>query len=115
MSSIIETEPWGEPDQPHFMNACAEIETDLSPLALLQACKETEQALGRTPSRRWGPRAIDVDILLYGEFIFHSPELSIPHPLMHERAFVLAPLNEIAPDAMHPTLHKTIRDLLESL
>jgi 2-amino-4-hydroxy-6-hydroxymethyldihydropteridine diphosphokinase len=98
VSSFLRTEPWGEPDQPGFLNAVAEIRTGLEPLALLQALKQLETTMGRVPSYRWGPRLIDLDIILYGERAVDLPGLKIPHPQYRERPFVLIPLREIAPD-----------------
>jgi 2-amino-4-hydroxy-6-hydroxymethyldihydropteridine diphosphokinase len=98
VSSFLGTEPWGATDQPCFLNAVAEIRTQLEPLPLLQALKQLESELGRVPSYQWGPRAIDLDIILYGERVVDLPGLRIPHPRYHEREFVMAPLREIAPE-----------------
>jgi 2-amino-4-hydroxy-6-hydroxymethyldihydropteridine diphosphokinase len=114
-SSLYETEPWGVKDQPLFINMAIEIETGLSPRELLKMLKETEQEIGRKTSSRWGPRIIDLDILLFNTDVVEEDNLSIPHPLMHERDFVLNPLSEIAPDAEHPVLHKSIRELAMQL
>jgi len=111
-SSLYETDPVGETDQPAFLNAAAGVETTLSPRELLGLIREIEEAIGRTPTYRWGPREIDIDILLYDDIIIDEEGLTIPHPRMHERAFVLVPLLEIAPEAVHPVQGKTIRDLL---
>ncbi len=111
ISSIYETEPWGYTDQPRFLNAVCGGETDLSPQELLKAVKMIELLGGREPTFRYGPRAIDIDILLYGEVVIDQENLSIPHAHLHERDFVLAPLNEIAPKAFHPKLDKTIEAL----
>lgn len=94
-SRLYASKPWGEPDQPDFCNAAVLLDTDLAPLDLLRALKALEAELGRLPSRHWGPRAIDLDILLYGDAPFEHPELQIPHPRLHERAFALAPLAEL--------------------
>jgi 2-amino-4-hydroxy-6-hydroxymethyldihydropteridine diphosphokinase len=99
-------------DQPLFLNMAIEIETALSPRELLKTLKEMEKEIGREPTSRWGPRIIDLDILLFNADVVDEDNLSIPHPLMHERDFVLKPLSEIAPDAEHPVLHKSIRELM---
>jgi 2-amino-4-hydroxy-6-hydroxymethyldihydropteridine diphosphokinase len=111
-SSMIETEPWGVADQPCFINMAVEAETDLAPERLFAVLKDIEAAMGRTAAVRWGPRVIDLDILFYDEMVLETEELKIPHPLLHERDFVLLPLVEIAPEKVHPVLGKTIRDLL---
>jgi 2-amino-4-hydroxy-6-hydroxymethyldihydropteridine diphosphokinase len=98
VSSLFRTPPWGKTDQPDFLNACAEIATNLPPLALLALCLDAERALKRERRERWGPRIVDIDILVYGQQTVHEAGLDIPHPRMLERAFVLAPLAEIAPD-----------------
>ena len=98
VSSFLSTEPWGATDQPRYLNAVAEIRTELEPLPLLHALKQLESELGRVPTYRWGPRAIDFDILLYGERVADLPELRIPHPHYREREFVMVPLREIAPE-----------------
>jgi len=101
-SSFIETDPVGGPEgQPKFVNAAVAVDTTLSPRELLGACQEVERALGRErgPDEvRWGPRTIDIDILLYGDKVIREPDLRIPHPRMHEREFVLVPLAQIAPE-----------------
>lgn len=110
-SSIIETEPWGVEDQPKFINMAVEIETDLAPEELLSLLKGIEFEIGRSPAERWGPREIDLDILLYDNLIRKTPELEIPHPQISKREFVLKPLSEIAPEKIHPVLKKSIKDL----
>ena len=97
-SSLYATPPWGVEDQPDFVNACALVETDLPPLELLSACKDLEVALGRVPGERWGPRLIDLDVLWMDGVSLESERLTLPHPRMTERAFVLVPLAEIAPE-----------------
>lgn len=94
-SRVIETEPWGVADQPPFLNQVVEVNWDASPRALLNAVKAVERAGGRTPAPRWGPRAIDIDILLFGETHLDEADLVIPHPHIAERAFVLASLEEL--------------------
>lgn len=114
-SSIYETEPWGAKDQPMFINVAVEAETEKEPLELLETLKHIESDMGRQDSYRWGPRIIDLDILLYNDIVMNAPNLRIPHPLMHQREFILMPLSEIAPDKVHPVLKKTIRELLSGL
>ena len=98
LSTIRETEPWGYADQPHFLNAVAELETDLPPRALLDRLLEVERELGRTRSEpRFGPRTIDLDLLLYGRETVNEPGLRVPHPRLHERRFALEPLAELDP------------------
>lgn len=97
-SAIVETEPWGEPDQPMFMNMVIALDTALSPVELLHAVKRIEEEMGRRPSYRYGPRLIDIDILLMGDEAVHTDELELPHPRMTERDFVMKPLEQIAPD-----------------
>ena len=99
-SSSYRTPPWGVEDQPDFVNACLVVDTSLSPHALLEHAQRVEQALGRDRAKdqRWGPRTIDIDILAYGNVTLDEPRLTLPHPRMMERAFVLVPLAEIAPD-----------------
>lgn len=116
-SSIYETEPWGITDQPNFLNLVAAFETTLPPVDLLVACKSVEDRVGRTASYRWGPRLIDVDILLYGERVvdLSEPDLQIPHPRITQRAFVLVPLAEISPDCVVPPGGPTVQRLLEQV
>jgi 2-amino-4-hydroxy-6-hydroxymethyldihydropteridine diphosphokinase len=107
-SSNYETEPEGGGTQPPFINAALEIKTKLSPHKLLEACQEIETTLGREREIEWGPRTIDIDILLYSGEIISDDKLQVPHPLMHERLFVLRPLRDIAPHLIHPVLEKSI-------
>lgn len=114
-SSIYETAPWGFIDQPAFLNQVLEVETDLFPLDLLNAVKDLEVTLGRRPTFLYGPRQIDIDILLYADLYLDLPGLVIPHPHLAERAFVLVPLAELAPGLVHPVYRQTIQALLENV
>jgi len=117
VSSFHDTEPVGYLDQPRFLNAAALLETKLPPLELLHALLAIEKAMGRdrataTPK---GPRIIDLDLLLFGNTVLQTPELTLPHPALHERAFVLAPLAEIAPNTQHPVLHRSMGEFLAAV
>lgn len=101
-SRVYETDPIGGVEQPDFLNAVIEVETDLSARDLLAACRDLETELGRVREVRWGPRTIDVDLLVYDELEIDEPDLVVPHPRMHERAFVLIPLLELEPEPMLP-------------
>ena len=114
VSSLYHTAPVGFTAQGWFLNAVARLSTTLSPPALLSVTQATEQRLGRTPAPRWGPRVIDLDILLYDALEIHTPDLTIPHAALHERAFVLVPLHELAPDLQLPS-RVWVRDLLAAL
>lgn len=98
VSSVYRTPPWGKLDQPDFLNCAAAVATRRDPRALLDLCLQTERALKRVRAERWGPRTVDLDVLVYGDRAVHEPGLAIPHPRMAERAFVMVPLAEIAPD-----------------
>ena len=115
MSSLYATEPVGKIDQGWFLNQVVEMETAFAPQELLRCLKGIEAKLGRTRQERWGPRTVDLDILLYGNIQIEQADLKIPHPRMHRRAFVLIPLVEIAPLAKHPELQKTAEELLSEL
>jgi 2-amino-4-hydroxy-6-hydroxymethyldihydropteridine diphosphokinase len=113
-SAIYETEPWGFRAKGEFLNLVVKIQTELSPHDLLDKILNIETLLGRIrKKKRYSSRIIDIDILLYGDLIIHEPDLKIPHPLLHERKFVLVPLCEIAPDLIHPVLKKSFSSLLE--
>lgn len=114
-SPVYETPPWGLTEQPAFLNMVVEAETGLPPLDLLSHLKRLETQLGRLPAVRYGPRLIDIDILFYDDLVLDSPGLTIPHPRLHERAFVLVPLADLAPDLVHPRLGQTLRDLLAAV
>jgi len=112
VSHCYETEPVGVTDQPMFLNLAAEIETDLAPLELLNAVKNIEGRLGRKPSSKWAPRVIDIDIILWGDTMMDSERMALPHKEFRNRAFVLAPLAEIAPDARDPVSGLSVRELV---
>jgi 2-amino-4-hydroxy-6-hydroxymethyldihydropteridine diphosphokinase len=113
-SHIYETPPWGYEDQPLFLNQVLKAQTFLEPEPLLKHLKRLEIALGRKPSFRNGPRLIDIDILLYDNLVLNTPALTIPHPHMHERGFVLLPMMDIAPDLIHPVIQKSVREIIVS-
>ncbi len=117
VSRLIETAPQGPPGQGPYLNGAAAIDTALSPRGLLEALQAIEAAHGRDRARevRWGPRTLDLDLLLYGDIVLDQGDLTVPHPRMHERAFVLAPLAEIAPHAVHPVLRQTSASLYATL
>lgn len=115
VSSFYETEPVDFTAQPWFVNCALALETDQSPKALMRAMLRIELEMGRQRMENKGPRIIDIDILLYDDLIVDSDDLTIPHPAMHERRFVLEPLVEIAPAAKHPLLHKTVAELRDEL
>lgn len=118
VSSLYETEPVADPGDPGsrwFLNGVVRLETDLVPSRLLAVCREIERGLDRGEDRQHGPRTMDLDLLLYGTQVIREPGLEIPHPRLHRRRFVLAPLAELVPDSRHPTLNRTIRELLDAL
>ncbi len=114
VSSIYETASWGNTDQPAYLNQVLEINTELSSKELLAVCLEVEKELGRTRNIKWENRLIDIDILFFNTEIIDLPELKIPHPLLHQRAFVLKPLNEIASEYLHPILKQSVKQLFEN-
>lgn len=113
VSSYRETDPVGRTDQPKFLNAVAEVDTTLGPEALLDRLLEIERDLGRVRGERWGPRTIDLDLLLYGDRVIRTPRLTVPHPRMTERRFVLEPIAELAPDLIVPGTGRTVAALLQ--
>jgi 2-amino-4-hydroxy-6-hydroxymethyldihydropteridine diphosphokinase len=113
-SSVYETEPYGNTAQEKFLNAVAEIETTLDPPRLMGEVKRIEKLLGRTASERWGPREIDIDILVYDGLVHSGDGLEVPHPDMERRKFVLVPLREIAPDLVHPVNGMTVTEMADA-
>jgi len=114
-SAIYKTDAWGVTDQPNFLNLILKGKTKLSPKELLKEIKRIEKEIGRKPTKKWGPRVIDIDILFYDKKVFKSNVLTIPHPQLHKRAFVLIPLKEIAPRLIHPLIKKTVSQMLNNL
>ena len=115
VSGFHETEPVGYTEQAKFINAAAKVDTTLTAHELLAVCMRIETELGRVKTIIWGPRTIDLDILLYGDEVIDTDDLKVPHPLMHAREFVLVPLCEVAPEAYHPVLGKTAKEMLGEL
>jgi 2-amino-4-hydroxy-6-hydroxymethyldihydropteridine diphosphokinase len=115
VSPIYSTPPWGVTDQPDFFNCCVSARTNKSPLAVLSTIKRIEKKIGRQETFRWGPRLIDIDLLFYDNIIFDADVLTIPHPGIVGRAFVLVPLADIAPKLVHPQSGKTVRELLTAV
>jgi 2-amino-4-hydroxy-6-hydroxymethyldihydropteridine diphosphokinase len=107
----FETDPVGGPPQGPFLNACVLLETDLDPRQMLAALRAVEAGASRVRQERWGPRTLDLDLLLHGDTLLEEPDLTVPHPRMLERAFVLIPAAELAPDLVHPGLGRTLGDL----
>lgn len=114
-SSLYLTEPWGYKEQDDFINAVIKIETSLSPLNLLSILQSVEKKLGKKKNGKWGPRTIDLDILFYNNQTLESPQLTIPHPLLHQRGFVLIPLKEIDHHLIHPLFNQTVSQLVDRL
>jgi len=114
-SSVYETQPVGYKDQPWFLNMVLELETTLEPLNLLELLLSIENQMGRKRNQKFGPRNIDLDLLFYDDIVLNSDTLTLPHPRMHERKFILVPLVEIAPQVIHPLKKKSIEELLEEL
>ena len=114
-SSIYKTPPWGYTSQPTFLNQVCKVETDLQPFDLLELLKNVEKQLGRRATFLYGPRTIDLDILFYNDLTLESAELTIPHPRIEERAFVLVPLADIDPELKHPKNGKTVEEMLSDL
>ena len=114
-SSIYETQSWGKTDEPNYLNQVIQLKTDLTPQTVLQKVLHVESVLGRKREEKWGSRTIDIDILFYGSQVICETGLNIPHPQLHNRMFTLAPLNEIAPDFIHPILKKSIFELKNEL
>jgi 2-amino-4-hydroxy-6-hydroxymethyldihydropteridine diphosphokinase len=114
-SPVYETPPWGLTDQPNFLNMALKGETTLTPVELLDHLKHLETDLGRLPAVRWGPRRIDMDILFYDGLVLDTPGLTIPHPHLHERAFVLVPLADLDPDFVHPVFGRSVHKMLAAV
>lgn len=115
ISKFYLTKPWGMTEQDDFLNAAVKMHTFLDPQKLLKGIKKIEREMGRVHIERWGPRIIDIDIIMYGNLIWESPNLTIPHKYMHQREFVLKPLMDIASDVLHPIYNLSIADLYKNL
>ena len=115
LSAVYETPPWGNEDQNAFLNMAVIYSTNIKPAVVLDSILHLERDLGRVRQEKWGPRLIDIDVLFYGNMVYQSDILEIPHPYLQDRKFVLEPLNEIAPDFKHPLLEKKVSELLEIL
>jgi 2-amino-4-hydroxy-6-hydroxymethyldihydropteridine diphosphokinase len=115
VSSLYDTDPVGEVEQPAFLNAVAWLETELTPRELLWNLLLIEQRMGRVRAQKWGPRKIDLDLLFHGATVLEEPDLVVPHPEAHKRAFVLAPLVELDPDFVHPVTNETVAKTLRRL
>lgn len=115
LSSIYETAPWGVTDQPDFLNMCLAATTDLTPHDLLRRCQQIEAEMGRQKTIRYGPRLIDIDLLFYDDLLLDDETLTLPHPRLHERDFVLVPLADIAPELRHPRIGKTVAEMVQGL
>ncbi|MCL6576400.1 2-amino-4-hydroxy-6-hydroxymethyldihydropteridine diphosphokinase [Kyrpidia sp.] len=113
LSSLYETDPVGVEHQPLFLNACLFLRTAAPLQVVHQVARDTETRLGRTRTIRWGPRTIDIDILLFDNLVVNTPELQIPHPRMHDRIFVMVPMAELAPELRHPVLGQTMAEIAE--
>ena len=111
-SAVYETAAWGKTDQAAFLNQALVLTTSLTPQELITTILSVEEKMGRLRMEKNGPRVIDIDIIFYNEVVMHEPHLTIPHPQLQNRRFVLVPLNEIAPGYVHPVLHKTVKELL---
>jgi len=112
VSALYETAPWGNVEQPDYLNQALQIATPLAALPLMHTLLETERQIGRIRQHKWGARVIDIDMIFYNDDIINLPDLKIPHPRMQNRQFVLVPLNEIVPGHIHPVLHQSVKELL---